>query len=120
MPKKANCAGATTGPDKASSLSGVRPVEVDPYGPEDLIGDVLAVADALGWSRFDLVGHDWGSAVGWMTAAAFPERLRTLTAISTPHGAALSGAGRSDEDQRRALRVLRPSDRRRRGRPSGS
>jgi pimeloyl-ACP methyl ester carboxylesterase len=78
--------------DQRGYSSGVRPVEVDAYGPEDLIGDVLAVADALGWSRFDLVGHDWGSAVGWMTAAAFPERLRTLTAISTPHGAALGGA----------------------------
>ena len=87
--------------DQRGYSSGVRPVEVDAYGPEDLIGDVLAVADALGWSRFDLVGHDWGSAVGWMTAAAFPERLRTLTAISTPHGAALGGARRSDEDQRR-------------------
>ena len=58
--------------DQRGYSSGVRPVEVDAYGPEYLIGDVLAVADALGWSRFDLVGHDWGSAVGWMTAAAFP------------------------------------------------
>jgi hypothetical protein len=65
--------------DQRGYSSGVRPVEVDAYGPEDLIGDVLAVADALGWSRFDLLGHDWGSAVGWMTAAAFPEWLRTLT-----------------------------------------
>jgi alpha/beta hydrolase fold len=43
--------------DQRGYSSGVRPVEVDAYGPEDLIGDVLAGADALGWSRFDLVGH---------------------------------------------------------------
>jgi len=55
--------------DQRGYSSGVRPVEVDAYGPEDLIGDVLAVADALGWSRFDLVGHDWGSAVGHLSSA---------------------------------------------------
>jgi pimeloyl-ACP methyl ester carboxylesterase len=80
---------------------GVRPTDVDAYGPEELIGDVLGVADALGWQRFDLVGHDWGSAVAWMTAAAHPERLRTLNTVSTPHGAAMRAAVREDPDQRR-------------------
>jgi pimeloyl-ACP methyl ester carboxylesterase len=77
----------------------VRPTDVDAYGPDELIADVVAVADALDWPRFDLVGHDWGSAVAWMTAAAHPERLRTLTAISTPHGAAFRDALRGDPDQ---------------------
>lgn len=79
----------------------MRPAALAAYGPEELIGDVLAVADALGWERFDLVGHDWGSAVAWMTAAAHPERLRTLNTVSTPHGAAMSAALREDPDQRR-------------------
>src|SRR5215216_4806788 len=87
--------------DQRGYSPGVRPAEVDAYGSEKLIGDVLAVADALGWTRFDLVGHDWGSAVAWMTAAAHPARLRTLTAVSTPHGAALVQALRDDPDQRR-------------------
>ncbi len=85
--------------DQRGYSPGVRPLEVDAYGPEELIGDVLAVADALGWPRFDLVGHDWGSAVAWMTAMAHPERLRTLTTLSTPHGAALRQALRGDVDQ---------------------
>jgi pimeloyl-ACP methyl ester carboxylesterase len=87
--------------DQRGYSPGVRPLEVDAYGPEELIGDVLAVAEALGWPRFDLVGHDWGSAVAWMTAMAHPERLRTLTTVSTPHGAALSRAVREDPDQQR-------------------
>src|SRR5215211_7562621 len=85
--------------DQRGYSPGVRPLEVDAYGPEELIGDVLAVADALGWSRFDLVGHDWGSAVAWMTAMARPERLHTLTTVSSPHGAALRQALREDVDQ---------------------
>jgi pimeloyl-ACP methyl ester carboxylesterase len=86
--------------DQRGYSPGVRPTEVEAYEPEELIGDVVAVADALGWARFDLVGHDWGAAVAWMTAAAQPERLRTLSAVSTPHGAAFSKALRSDPDQR--------------------
>ena len=36
-----------------------------------------------------------------MTAAARPDRLRTLSTVSTPHGAAMSGALKRDDDQRR-------------------
>jgi pimeloyl-ACP methyl ester carboxylesterase len=86
--------------DQRGYSPGVRPREVEAYAPEELIGDVLAVADALRWPRLDLVGHDWGAAVTWMTAAAHPERLRTLTAVSTPHGAAFSAALRDDPSQR--------------------
>jgi pimeloyl-ACP methyl ester carboxylesterase len=32
-----------------------------------------------------VVGHDWGSAVAWLTAISLPDRVRTLTAISVPH-----------------------------------
>jgi pimeloyl-ACP methyl ester carboxylesterase len=82
--------------DQRGYSPGVRPAEVGAYGPEQLIGDVLGVADSLGWPRFDLVGHDWGSAVAWMTAAAHSARLRALTTVSTPHGAALVHALRDD------------------------
>jgi pimeloyl-ACP methyl ester carboxylesterase len=92
--------------DQRGYSPGVRPIEVDGYASDELIGDVLAVADALGWARFDLVGHDWGSAVAWMTAAAYPERLRTLTTISTPHGAAFREALRADPDQQRRSEYL--------------
>jgi pimeloyl-ACP methyl ester carboxylesterase len=85
--------------DQRGYSPGVRPTAVEAYGPDELIADVVAVADALGWSRFDLVGHDWGSAVAWMTAGAHPERLRTLTTISTPHGLAFRDALRGDPDQ---------------------
>ncbi|MGH3744687.1 MAG: alpha/beta fold hydrolase, partial [Mycobacteriales bacterium] len=43
--------------------------------------------DASGAERVHLVGHDWGAAVAWGVAAAHPEKLRTLTALSVPHPA---------------------------------
>ena len=86
-------------PDQRGYSPGVRPGEVTDYRIEDLVDDVLALADALGWSRFDLVGHDWGATVGWHVAAEHPDRLRTFTAVSMPHPAALAEALASDEEQ---------------------
>ncbi|WP_199441931.1 alpha/beta fold hydrolase [Umezawaea beigongshangensis] len=86
-------------PDQRGYSPGVRPERVAEYGIDQLVGDVVAMADALGWDRFDLVGHDWGGAVAWWTADAHPERLRSLLVVSTPHPAALSEALKTDEDQ---------------------
>ena len=73
---------------------------------------MIAVADALGLERFDLVGHDWGAMVAWITAARHADRLRTLTAVSVPHPMAFAAAfapaasggsgepGAGDDDQR--------------------
>ncbi|MGQ0841695.1 alpha/beta fold hydrolase [Actinokineospora sp.] len=85
--------------DQRGYSPGVRPEEVADYRMDELVGDVLAIADELGWSRFDLVGHDWGATVAWHTAAEHPERVRTLTAVSTPHPSALAAALREDEEQ---------------------
>jgi pimeloyl-ACP methyl ester carboxylesterase len=62
---------------------------VSAYGLPALVGDVLALADAVGVERFDLLGHDWGGAVAWALAAWPPDRVRTLTVASTPHPRAL-------------------------------
>ncbi|WP_158883189.1 alpha/beta fold hydrolase [Amycolatopsis anabasis] len=85
--------------DQRGYSPGVRPERAAEYGIDAMVGDVVAVADALGWTRFDLAGHDWGGAVAWWTADAHPDRLRSLTVFSTPHPAALAAAMRTDEDQ---------------------
>jgi pimeloyl-ACP methyl ester carboxylesterase len=89
-----------------------RPAPVDDYRIGELVGDVLAVADQWELDRFDLVGHDWGAMVAWVTAARHPDRVRTLTAVSVPHPRAFaaafgggsggdgSGSGGGDDDQR--------------------
>jgi pimeloyl-ACP methyl ester carboxylesterase len=87
--------------DQRGYSPGARPEDVEAYGPDELVGDVVAFAEVLSWERFDLVGHDWGSAVAWMVAAAHPDRLRTLTAVSVPHWAAIAEALRDDPDQQR-------------------
>jgi pimeloyl-ACP methyl ester carboxylesterase len=88
-------------PDQRGYSPGVRPGRVEDYRMAELVGDVLAITDALGWRQFDLVGHDWGAAVGWNAAAEHPDRIRTLAAISMPHPQALAAALHEDEEQQR-------------------
>lgn len=91
--------------DQRGYSSGARPEGTEHYKLDHLVADVIAVADWLGGHRIDLVGHDWGGAVAWQTAGRYPDRLRTLTVVSTPHPAAFTsslsaGGGRGgDGDQ---------------------
>lgn len=87
-------------PDQRGYSSGARPDDVADYAIDHLVADVLAIADETGAHQFDLVGHDWGGAVAWAVAARYPDRLRTLTALATPHPAAYQEAlGGGDTDQ---------------------
>jgi len=92
--------------DQRGYSPGARPSGVAGYRIEELVADVLAVADRTGWERFDLVGHDWGAMVAWVVAGLHPERVRTLCAVSVPHPRAFAAAfagtgGDGGEDQRR-------------------
>ena len=55
------------------------------YRPQQLIDDLLGLLDAAAVDRVHLVGHDWGGAVAWGVAGRHPERVRSLTVLSTPH-----------------------------------
>ena len=79
-------------PDQRGYCSGARPTELSDYGTEHLIGDVIALADAMEMEQFDLVGHDWGGLLAWVVAERFPSRVRSLSVVSTPHPLALRHA----------------------------
>ena len=85
--------------DQRGYSPGARPDDVRAYKPAALVADVLDVADACGFERFDLVGHDFGGMVAWMVAGHHPDRVRTLTVASTPHPAAFKASYQSSSDQ---------------------
>jgi pimeloyl-ACP methyl ester carboxylesterase len=93
-------------PNQRGYSPGVRPKRVEDYTLDHAVDDVTAIADQLGWRRFDLVGHDWGGMVGWIAAARNPLRVRTLTSISAPHPAAFADALRNDPAQQASATVL--------------
>jgi pimeloyl-ACP methyl ester carboxylesterase len=88
-------------PDLRGYSPGARPSDVASYRIDLLVSDVIGMADRLGAPTFHLVGHDWGAAIAWVTAVSYPDRLRSLTAVSVPHPAALAFALETDPDQRR-------------------
>jgi pimeloyl-ACP methyl ester carboxylesterase len=92
LPRLAAAGYRVVAPDGRGVSPGARPLELSAYAIEHLVGDVVAFADRLGAARFHLVGHDWGGAVAWQVAGRHPERLRTLTVVSTPHPAAFQRA----------------------------
>jgi len=79
-------------PSQRGYSEGARPQGVEAYRVSELCSDVLAMATALGRERFHVVGHDWGGTVAWALAGEHPEAVVSLTAVSTPHSAALRKA----------------------------
>jgi pimeloyl-ACP methyl ester carboxylesterase len=94
-------------PDQRGYSPGARPEGVAAYRMSELVGDVLGMLDHLGAERADVVGHDWGAAVAWQLAGRYPQRVRTLTAVSVPHPLAFVEALQTDEDQRRRSQYMR-------------
>ena len=75
-------------PDGRGLSPGARPEAVEEYGIDRLVDDVLGIADALEARRFHLVGHDWGGLQAWQVAGRHPDRLASLSVLSTPHNRA--------------------------------
>jgi pimeloyl-ACP methyl ester carboxylesterase len=98
-------------PDLRGYSCGARPLEVADYATELLVDDVIALADSMDMEVFDLVGHDWGGLLAWITAARHPARVRSLSAVSTPHPLALRRALAGDDPapaaQRAATEAMR-------------
>ena len=87
--------------DQRGYSPGARPLARAAYRLDFLVADVLALLERTGPAH--VVAHDWGASVAWALAASAPERLRSLTVLSTPHPRALARAlVRSDQ----ALRSL--------------
>jgi pimeloyl-ACP methyl ester carboxylesterase len=80
-------------PDLRGFGSSGKPTDLAAYAAPVMVGDVLGVLDALAIESAHLVGHDWGAAIAWMTAALAPGRVASITALSVGHPAALRSAG---------------------------
>jgi pimeloyl-ACP methyl ester carboxylesterase len=80
-------------PDLRGFGASSKPLDVSAYAAPCMVGDVIGVLDALGIDRAHLVGHDWGGAIAFLTAALVPDRVATVTGLSVGHPAAVRAAG---------------------------
>lgn len=86
-------------PDQRGYSPGARPPATEDYAADAIVGDALAIMDAMNAPRFHLVGHDWGGQIAWMTAIRAPQRIVTLSVLSRPHPAAFAEAWANDPEQ---------------------
>ncbi|MDG2333479.1 MAG: alpha/beta hydrolase [Myxococcota bacterium] len=75
--------------DQRGYSPGARPVGVEQYSIDLLVDDVLAVADAVNFDSFHLIGHDWGSIVGWAATSREPTRILSWVSLAIPHPGAI-------------------------------
>jgi pimeloyl-ACP methyl ester carboxylesterase len=80
-------------PDMRGYGGSDKPMDVDAYRMDVLVGDVLAVMDAAGARRAHIVGHDWGAGVAWATALMAADRVERLVALSVGHPATFLADG---------------------------
>ncbi len=79
-----------------------KPSSAAEYKISMLVGDLLGLAEHLGYQKFNLAGHDWGGALAWALAIAHPERIEKLVIINAPHPATFARELKNSWAQRRA------------------
>jgi 3-oxoadipate enol-lactonase len=65
------------------------PADENDYSTELMAKDLDAVADALGLSRFNLMGYSMGGCIAIEYAHMFPQKLQSLLLLSTTAGGTL-------------------------------
>jgi pimeloyl-ACP methyl ester carboxylesterase len=73
-------------PDLRGHGASDHPEAQDEYSLAVFTTDVLALADALAWERFALLGHSMGGKVAQEVVLAAPDRVAALVLMGTWHG----------------------------------
>jgi len=74
-------------PDLRGYNDSDKPQAVSAYAITELVQDVKGLITGLGYNRCVLVGHDWGGAIAWQFAYAYPEMVERLIVMNLPHPA---------------------------------
>lgn len=77
-------------PDQRGYGGSDKPDGFKAYRLDLLVDDILALAAALGRTRFHLVGHDWGGVVAWRLAARHREHVERLVILNAPRRRTMS------------------------------
>ncbi|WP_052597715.1 alpha/beta fold hydrolase [Aureispira sp. CCB-QB1] len=87
-------------PDMRGYSPKARPKGIKNYAIEKIAKDIIEIAKAKGIENFHLMGHDWGSAIGWSIVGLYPQHVKSWVALSVPHLTALGNAVKNDEKQK--------------------
>lgn len=87
-------------PDLCGYSPGARPKDIKSYGIDKIASDIIALADSVGFEKFQLIGHDWGAGCGWTVVELAPHLVNSWSALSVPHMQAWDVARKTDKDQK--------------------
>lgn len=85
IPALANAGYAVYAPDMRGYNLSDRPTGIEAYRLRLLIDDVAEIVRATPQRRAHIVGHDWGGAIAWTFAGAYPELVDRLVIMNAPH-----------------------------------
>ena len=64
-----------------------KPARQDAYQMSEFVADIKGVIQGLGYEDCILVAHDWGGAIAWNFAYAYPKMVEKLIVLNIPHPA---------------------------------
>lgn len=83
-----------------------KPSDLEAYRMSELVNDVGGVIRGLGYDRCILVGHDWGGAIAWSFAYAYPTLVERLIVMNLPHPAQFAAGLRTPQQLLRSWYIL--------------
>lgn len=60
------------------------PLEAGAYSIYSLVGDLVALVEALDYRQGVVIGHDWGAAVAWHAALLRPDMFHAVMGMAVP------------------------------------
>jgi pimeloyl-ACP methyl ester carboxylesterase len=69
------------------------PVDRTAYRASEVVADLIGLLDHLALPHVSLIGHDWGSVIGWILVGNHADRVKRYVALSVGHPNAYARAG---------------------------
>jgi len=79
-----------------------KPEGIENYKLDILIEDIKELSEKLGFTEFNLAGHDWGGMVSWALAEKYPELIKKLIVLNAPHPKIFRKLITKNNDQKKA------------------
>ncbi|MEG4532673.1 alpha/beta hydrolase [Microcoleus sp. D2_18a_D3] len=83
-----------------------KPHDQSAYVMAEFVQDVKGIIQGLGYESCVLVGHDWGGAIAWSFAYAYPQMVDKLIVMNLPHPAKLAEGLRTPQQLLRSWYIF--------------
>jgi len=84
LPALAEAGFRAVAPDLRGYGATDRPSSITHYSLFHLVGDMVALLDALDTDTAVIVGNDWGATLAWQAVLMRPDRFRAIVALGVP------------------------------------